>query len=148
MRNGLGFLNIYFLGLGPLTMTLLMAAAGIFVVWKMIIPHGLVIWSWAVPLAAAIFGGLAFFFFSYFKVYLKDIREGFTSVVGNVRRKWVVKASTIYGLVTNYRISTGEDMFEVSEKIYNWLALGEEVRIIYWPNARKVCRVDKLRPKT
>lgn len=144
MSNSLGIFYIYFLGLGWLLFGLSMQVASVFAIWQMIIPHGLMIWSWAVPLTVVIFGILTFFFLSFLKPILRDIRTGLVSMVGGVRAKWIFEEFTPYGRIIDYHIKIEEIDFEVSEKIYRWLELGEEVLINYWPSTRRVCRVDRL----
>jgi hypothetical protein len=81
-----------------------MPAAGFFIIWEIIIPHGLMIWSWAAPLTAIIFVALTLFFFNYYKPIYKDIRRGLSYAAGSIRDKFVEKGSTPYGIIINYHI--------------------------------------------
>ena len=125
-------------------MGLLMPAVAAWIIWQMIVPHGTLIWLWAAPLAAFVFGLPTFLFLSYSKDFLKDIRTGLTDIVGNVRDKRILRESTPYGLIIYHYIAINEKKFKVTPKLYNWLSTGEEVLIKYWPNTGKLCKVDKL----
>ena len=60
LRNDLGALNIYLELWWAVLLTLGFSAGMIFLIWEVIVPLGWEIWSWAIPLAIVVFGGLTF----------------------------------------------------------------------------------------
>jgi hypothetical protein len=88
--------------------------------------------------AVAISGYVAYLFFSHALSNIKDIRAGKTVMTGTVTDKYADQTPS-----RNYKITIEGVSFEVSRSIYDWLSTGDEVHISYWPNTKKLYRVDK-----
>ncbi len=144
MRNSLGVLNIYFKALWmPLLFILLPLGAAIATTWAALFHNG-----WGL-LAFAIFLWLGGGFLAWaLSDQVRDVwRDAFgkrTTLRGRVSRKWVTERKEQGATFKDYEIAVNSHSFEVSKKIYNWLAKGDAVVVHYWPQSETVAKVEKF----
>ena len=106
-----------------------------------------------------ILGGLAILWFFVTTSWL-DLLNKRIAVAGRIYRRWTVTTPsyssqviassalrpgyrTVPSTISTYHIAILEQEFEVSERIYNWLAECDDVLVSYWPRSKVVSRVDK-----
>ena len=142
MRNKLGSFYPYLALIGKLCLSCLFAGLLVVIVIYAI-PKRWTTWAWAIPLAA-VCGYLAFMGLYSVLSNIKDIIGGRTIMTGTVNDKYTDQTPLPYGAASlNYKITVEGVPFEVSKKIYDWLSIGDEVHISYWPNTKKLYRTDK-----
>lgn len=144
MRNSLGVLNIYFKAIWmPLLFFLLPLGVAIFATWAALF------WNGWIAVGFAIFLWLcAGFLIWVLEEQVRDVwRDAFgkrTTLRGSVSRKWVTERTERSTTFKDYEIAVSYQSFEVSKKIYNWLAKGDTVVVHYWPRSKTVARIEKV----
>ena len=155
MRNGLGALNIWINALG----WSLVAPVVLFWGVRFVIIAGSPVSILGLLGGLLILGGLAILWFFVTTSWL-DLLNKRIAVAGRIYRKWTVTTPsyssqviassalrpgyrTVPSTISTYHIAIQEQEFEVSERIYNWLAEGDDVLVSYWPRSKVVSRVDK-----
>ena len=155
MRNGLGVLNIWINALG----WSLVAPVVLFWGVRFVIIAGSPVSILGLLGGLLILGGLAILWFFATTAWL-DLLTKRIEVAGRVYRKWTVTTPsyssqviassalrpgyrTVPSTISTYHIAILEQEFEVSERIYNWLAEGDGVLVSYWPRSKVVSRIDK-----
>ena len=68
---------------------------------------------------------------------------GQTKMIGTVNDKHTDHEYAQGAGWLTYHITVEGVFFQVSEGIYNWLSIDDEVSISYWPYTRRLIRVDK-----
>ncbi len=154
MRNNVGALNIYLKAVGRSSLLLLFLWPPFLAIWAAL-DH----WGWGSVVWFGILSLVGLFFaYRIFGPAARDVwRDVFsrrTSLSGRLVRKTITEHSggsagpyTYFPSKDYHIIISGpiisDRKFDVSKKIYDWLSLGDEVVIHYWPYSETVVKVEK-----
>jgi len=62
---------------------------------------------------------------------------------GPVARLWTESSGSFRTRISiTYKLTVSDESFTVSEKLHDWLAVGDEVVVSFWPHSRIVARVE------
>ncbi len=74
---------------------------------------------------------------------MMDIRSGQTTLTGRVNRKWDTTASSQESRWKSFNIDVNGHVFDVSQRLFNWLSQDDELVVHYWPRTNKIAKVEK-----